>query len=360
MSQEITFYPLGNAESILLELSNDKRLLFDFADTHTDDLSDKRINLSEDLKDKESFDVVMFSHAHDDHVKGSKDFFELDHAKKYQGEGRAVIKELWVSSAFILDKELDSEDARVIRQEARYRLKEGYGIRVFAECESLETWLAENSLSINDVKHLITNAGSTLENSAHRLGDEIQFFVHAPFPEDTEDVTDKNEPSIVLQIRLTNSTRETNVLITGDTSHSVLEKIINRSEASGNTDCLCWDIYDIPHHCSYTALSEEKGDSRTNPTDEIKRLLADYSQQNAVMIASCKPVAENAEDDSPPHIEAKRAYEHYSNGKKFFATMEYPSKANPKPLRYRIDSFGIHEEQMRNMAFIAAPAPRAG
>jgi len=115
MSQKITFYPLGNAESVLLELSNNKNVLFDFADTHSNDVNDKRIDLTKELSGKKSFDVVVFSHAHDDHVKGSKDFFEFDHALKYQGNNRVKIKELWISSAFILDSDLDSEDARVIR-----------------------------------------------------------------------------------------------------------------------------------------------------------------------------------------------------------------------------------------------------
>jgi len=343
MSQVITFYPLGNAESVLLELSNSKTVLFDFADTHTTDESDKRINLTKELLSKQSFDVVVFSHAHDDHVKGSKDFFEFDYARKYQGENRAKIKELWVSSAFILDSDLDSEDARVIRQEARYRLKNGYGIKVFSEPDKLDKWLAENGLSTDDSVHPIIHAGTLIDSKQHDLGDEIQFFVHAPFSEDAEDVEDKNEPSIVLQVRLFNPRRETNIMITGDTSHEVIEKIVYRSEANGNTEYLNWDIYDVPHHCSYTGLSDEKGERMTTPTNEVKKLLSEYCQDNSVMVASCRAIEECIDDNQPPHIEAKRAYVNYSRGKKFWATMDYPKKDNPKPLKYRIDSFGICE-----------------
>ena len=137
MSQFITFYPLGNAESILLELSNNKKILFDFADTHSEDSNDKRINLSDKLKSKQPFDVVVFTHAHDDHVKGAKDFFEFDYDEEFQGNGRSKIKELWVSSAFILDSDLKSEDAKIIRKEAQHRLIKGYGIKVFSEPNKL-------------------------------------------------------------------------------------------------------------------------------------------------------------------------------------------------------------------------------
>lgn len=33
------------------------------------------------------------------------------------------------------------------------------------------------------------------------------------------------------------------------------------------------------------------------------------------MIASCKPIADNADDNQPPHLEAQRAYQHFSGGK---------------------------------------------
>lgn len=360
MSQKITFYPLGNAESVLLELGNGKNVLFDFADTHTGDFADKRINLTMVLRGIKTFDVVSFSHAHDDHVKGAKDFFEFDHAIKYQGDGRAKIKELWVSSAFILDSELDSEDAGVIRQEARYRLKKGYGIKVFAAPDKLDKWLEANGLSTDDSEHPIVHAGTLLDNKSHSLGDEVEFFVHAPFSEDAEDVEDKNEPSIVLQVRLHNSHCLTNIFMTGDTPHGVLEKIVNRSETNGNKEYLRWDIYDVPHHCSYTGLNDEKGDYRTTPTEEVKNLLSSYSENDAVMIASCKPIADNADDNQPPHLEAQRAYQHFSGGKRFYATMEYPTKSNPKPLCYSIDSRGIQLSPKVSSTLIQSPAPRAG
>lgn len=49
-----------------------------------------------------------------------------------------------------------------------------------------------------------------------------------------------------------------------------LKKIVNRSETNGNEEYLRWDIYDVPHHCSYTGLSDEKGDYWTTPTEEVK------------------------------------------------------------------------------------------
>lgn len=365
MSQSISFYPEGNAECVLLELGNGKRMLMDYANMHGND--SRYIDLVDSFEDIESFDVVMFTHPHDDHVKGASDFFYLEHAKKYQDGKRAKIKELWISAAFLLDVN-PCEDARVIRQEARYRLENcrGKGIKIFAAPNSLKKWLADNELSTDEKNYPIIHAGTLLENIDHNLGDEVSIFVHAPFSEDLDDVSDRNEPSIVLQISVKNYEQITNILITGDTSHHVLDKIVERSEIRNHTEYLKWDLYDIPHHCSYTGLSDRQGDEITEPSDNIKRLLGEYGQENAFLVASCRAFSDVSEDDTqPPHIEAKRAYKKYSKNadktdKKLFITSEYKGITNPKPLRFKIDITGIREDTKNSFTIINSPAPRAG
>lgn len=133
MSQTLTFYPLGNAETCLLELGNGAKLLFDYAAMYDGSTTDTRYDIKKELSTIKEFDVVMFSHAHDDHTHGASEFFYLDHAKAYQSESRAKIKELWVSAAFLLDTDLENQsDAKIIRAEARHRLKNKYGIKVFS------------------------------------------------------------------------------------------------------------------------------------------------------------------------------------------------------------------------------------
>lgn len=365
MSQTITFFPEGNAECVFLELNNGKRMLMDYANMHSDD--SRYTDLTESLKNIDKFDVVMFTHSHDDHVKGAADFFYFDHAKPYQTDERAKIKELWISAAFLLDVN-PCEDARVIRQEARHRLKEcgGEGVKIFAAPGSLTSWLEENELSTDENDHPIIHAGTLLDSSQHDLGDEISIFVHAPFSEDAEDADNRNDPSIVIQIALDNTDQTTNIFITGDTPHYVLDKIVERSESSGNADRLKWDLYDIPHHCSFTGLSDEKGEDITEPSENIKRLLQEYGQENAFLVASCRAFSDVGDDDpQPPHVQAKKAYRKYSknadkSSKTLLITSEYRGKTNPKPLRFKIDCTGIREDAGVDAAFIHTPAPRAG
>ena len=360
MSQRITFYPIGNAETCLLELNDGKKILFDYAHMRSDSADDNRYDVKEALSDIDEFEIVMFSHAHDDHVKGASEFFYLNHDKKYQSENRAKIKELWVSAAFLLDTDLENQsDAKIIRDEARFRLKEGTGIKIFSDPDTLTPWLETQNIKYEDIEKLIVHAGEliTLSNC-----DEIQFFVHAPFSGDSDEVQDKNDPSIVLQLRLFNDKHETNILITGDTKYRVLDKIVDISKTNHNEEYLKWDVYDIPHHCSYTGLNEkhEKGDRIIEPTENVKWLL-NQAQKNAIMIASCDIITE---ETSPPHIAAKRGYERYTpSDVSFYATMEHTSLKNniPIPIVLNIDKLGItNKKEDSQSSYFKKTAPRAG
>ena len=100
---KLNFYPLGNADSCLIELESGKMLLFDYANLRDpENESDLRIDLSAELHNtleaakRDYLDVVAITHGDDDHIHGATQFFHLDHAEKYQGEGRIKIQELWV------------------------------------------------------------------------------------------------------------------------------------------------------------------------------------------------------------------------------------------------------------------------
>src|SRR3989339_1133976 len=135
---KITFYPLGNADSYLVDLDKGKKLLFDYAQCRDEeDDKDRRIDLASALKndlkesDRNYYDVVAFTHCDDDHIGGFSEFFYLQHAEKYQDEKRVKINELWVPAAIVIEEGLTGE-AAILRAEARYRLKEGKNIRVFS------------------------------------------------------------------------------------------------------------------------------------------------------------------------------------------------------------------------------------
>lgn len=367
---KLTFYPLGNADCCKIDLSNGQKLLFDYAHCregeHEDDLRiDLAKELREDLDDanRDYYDVVAFTHGDEDHIRGSSDFFYLEHAKKYQDDDRIKINELWVPAAMILEEGL-SDEARVLRSEARYRLIKGKGIRVFSRPEKLKNWLEENGLTLEKRKNFITDAGKTVpdfDKSSHG----VEFFVHSPFAAHVNDeIEDRNESALILHATFEVDGVETKFMIIGDTTHEILTEIMDITRAKNRNDRLNWDIYSIPHHCSYRALSDEKGDEKTKPVKNVKWLL-DQGNEKGILVSCSDPIPEDDENDLPPHRQAANYYQEVADkiGGEFKVTMEHPKESNPEPLKIEIDSFGATCKKMiLSGGYVATsrPAPRAG
>ncbi|MGB0398942.1 hypothetical protein, partial [Stenotrophomonas sp.] len=269
---QVIFYPVGNGDTTQIILDNGKRVLFDFrhkqcAEEESTPEIDLKAALKKDLADagKESFDVVAFTHADNDHIEGSTDFFWLEHAKVYHGDGRIKIDQLWVPAAMLLEEatqEQQSEEFVLLRQEARHRLLEGKGILVFSQPEALMEWLEPKleargeALTARD--HLFVDAGTVVPGFTLQE-DNVEFFCHSPFVEhcDDGDII-RNSAALVFNVRLQADGRTYDYLEVGDADYCDLERIVGITKYHGNEDRLAWDLFNIPHHCSYKALGAEK------------------------------------------------------------------------------------------------------
>src|SRR6266478_5690811 len=97
MTARVTFFPIGNADCCRIDLVGGRKVLIDFADKRDPkDPYDKRIDLAAEVR-----------------------------------------------------RDLD-DAARVIRQEARHRLKQGKGIKVFSRPERLHDLLESWGLTVAD------------------------------------------------------------------------------------------------------------------------------------------------------------------------------------------------------------------
>jgi len=366
---KVTFYPLGNADSYLIQTDQNRLFLFDFAEMkNPDDISDKRILLKESLKDdigwpnRKSIDVLVISHGDNDHVKGISNTFWLDHAKKYQDSDKIIINELWVPAALIVE-EGSEDDTRIIRQEARYRFLNKKGIKVFARPEHLNDWLKSNNKQLDDYRDLICDAGKTVPGWTI-IDDAIEFFVHAPFAERTDNgILDRNTNSIVIQISIYSCGNITKLLSTGDTVKEQWEKIVQITRYHNRDEKLEWDIFKIPHHCSYLAMSDKKGSYVTIPTKEFQWLL-DQGAKNGILISTSDDISMTT-TQQPPHIEAYRKYQEISKrlDADLVVTMEHPEKKNPQRLVILIDGNGSSLKKVISSPSIITTsqrAPRAG
>ncbi len=362
---KVTFYPIGNADSILISLSNGKNVLFDYADkADKDDEEDKRIDLASELEQTvdNDFDVVAFTHADEDHIHGFSDFFYLEHAKKYQSEDRKKINTLWVPAAIVLEENLEDE-ARILRSEARHRLKNGEGIRVFSKPDALKDWLESEGLSVEERSYCITSAGQ-IAPEFDLDTDDIEFFVHSPFVDIVDEKSyDRNDAGLVMQATFKDNNEVTRLILGADINYDVWEDIVNITKHYEREVRLTWDIFKISHHCSYKALSEEKGKTKTVPTEDIKWLF-EQGEDKGYLIATSEPIPTN-DDDQPPHRQAAKYYKGVAKliQGEFIVTMEHPNSNEPKPVIIKIDgSKATLEKKIATAATVitSKSSPRAG
>lgn len=376
----VTFYPVGNGDTSLINLNNGKQILFDFRQNSksTDENMpeyDVSKALDDELGDKTSFETVAFTHADKDHIEGSTGYFYLEYAKKYQGEGRKKIDELWVPAAMLLEsaeKDKQSSEFVIWRQEARYRLKNKFGIKVFSKPGELVALIESWDMSEDELSDFIVDAG-TIVDSYSLEEDGVEFFVHSPFmkhvDEEGEDIKKiRNQAALIFNVKFFIENETYNYLAVGDSTWEVLEDIVEITQSKGNEERLKWDLFNIPHHCSYLALSEEKGGRETTPKEKVEELLL-QGNKDSYLICSSEPIGSDSEalkQIQPPHLQAKRCYETYLRkvkGRKFIVTMEHESKLKPKPIVIKFEKSGISKKGVVVTAAIttaAAKPARAG
>ncbi|HEX8598267.1 MAG TPA: hypothetical protein VF952_07075 [Chloroflexia bacterium] len=375
---KITFFPLGNADSCRIDLDSGKKLLFDFGNMRNpNDKYDLRIDLAaallEDLRAarRDYFDVFALTHLDDDHYKGASEFFWLEHDPAYQGEGRVKIKEFWVPAAVILE-DTDKEEAKILQAEARHRAILGEGIRIFSRPEKLRQWLKDHGSVLYDDDDFVIDAGH-LVPCFDKVEDGVEFFVHSPFAVASEGKPeDRNEGSLVFQAVFRVDGVDTRVMLTADTICGNLAAIVDITNANkyrhGGVDRLGWDVFKLPHHCSYRSLSSVKGEEITEPLPQIKELFEVHGSDRSIIVSPSKPIPDDADDDAddqPPHRQAANYYESVRDNKngKFIVTMQHPTKVRPEPLVIVIDRFGATPQETITRGTVAVTthaAPRAG
>lgn len=356
MTANIHFFPLGNADTLLMNLADGRKILVDYADMRNpDDAEDIRCDLPSELlldlrkSSRSYYDAVCITHVDMDHCKGFGEFFWLEHAKRYQGSGRIEIKELWVPAAAVLEKGLE-DDARLVRAEARHRLKEGRGVLVFSRPERLKKWMEKAGLDPASRNHLIVDAGLMVPRYGKEGPERAEFFIHSPFAwrDDKEKAIDRNDASVVMQVTFREGDSDFRLLLGADIDQGIVSEIVKVTRKHSNDDRLTWDLMKLFHHCSYLSLGPERGTDETKPELEVKWLFEEQGHNAGVMVSTSWPIpAKGSKKDKgfqPPHSQAANYYRRIAElkGGQFVVTMEEPSKAQPKPFGYEITSRGVH------------------
>ena len=375
-THRLNFFPLGNADCCRIDLDNGDQILIDYAAMRDPACKDDlRIDLPSELRKdlasrkRDSYKVVMFTHLDDDHIRGASNFFYMRHAQKYQGQvdgkNRINIDEMWVPAAVITEAGCTEED-RIIRQEARYRLKQGTGIRVFSRPEELKNWLEGEGLSVADRRSLITDAGQLVPGWLAEI-QGVEFFVHSPFACRTDDgsYVERNDGCLVLHATFSADGTKTRVFFGADIRQEPLSEIVRITRSKNREERLESDIVKIPHHSSYLSLGADKGTSKTKPTEDIAYFYEKKLLCRAMLISTSKPIPTNGDDSQPPHRQAANYYREQADaqGGTYVVTMENPKSSAPETLVIEISGSKAKQKKSYSAGLVSAvslPAPRAG
>lgn len=191
------------------------------------------------------------------------------------------------------DNDHQIEEYVLLRQEARHRLLEGKDILVFSKPQALIDWLEPllkargESASARD--HLFIDAG-TIVPGFTMAKDRVEFFCHSPFIKhcDEGDII-RNSAALVFNVRFESDSANYDFLEVGDAEYCDLEDIVSTTRFHKNEDRLAWNLFNIPHHCSYRALSDDKGKYETEPKPLVKDLLR-MGKADAYIVSSSKPI----------------------------------------------------------------------
>lgn len=328
-------------------------MLIDYAHSKkSEDCDDEKIVLDREIRRKLNhynprIDVVAFTHADEDHTRGAADFFAFEYADKYRSKSRVSIGELWVPAAMIVEEGLKGDD-RAIRQEARYRLKKGQGVRVFSCPGLLDDWLSREGVDKASSQRCVAITAGNVIPKFDLLNDGLEVFVHSPFASrDGNGLQSRNDGSLFLHLTFAIDGRKTRVMMGSDTTWDVLEDIIRITKYYKREERLKWDIYRVSHHCSYLSLSPDKGEEVTIPSESIDWLF-NQGSIGSYIISSSNPITSGEDSIHPPHRQAANYYRQKARSLdgEFLVTMEYPNVYLPRPMVFTISAHGITFERV--------------
>jgi hypothetical protein len=131
-----------------------------------------------------------------------------------------------------------------------------------------------------------------------------------------------------------------------DIDFDSIEQIVQTSKRHNNEERLLWDIFKVPHHCSYTAIGPDKGVDETKPIDEVKWLCEMQGRERHTMMSTSDSIplngSEEDKDVQPPHRQAAAYYKRVAAAKdgQFKVTMDLPCASKPKPAKIEITDRG--------------------
>lgn len=238
---------------------------------------------------------------------------------------------------------------------------------MFGNPEPLDEWLRGEKVNPAEREHLIVMAGTCVPGFS-RLSGHVEIFSHSPFSfrMEGEDI-DRNGNSLVLHLTFFEGGEQFRCMLGADAEHETWASIVYITEQRGNTARLISDLFKISHHCSYSALSDDKGKDETVPREEVASLF-ERCERGCILVSSSDVIPEG-DTKQPPHRQTAAYYRRIARERgsadNFIVTMEYPSRSRPRPLMVDVTARGFVVRRSLAAiggatAVISRPSPRLG
>ena len=358
--QKLKFYPVGNGDTALATLSGEQHLMVDCkidndAAENKDKFDVKKDLLAilpKDTQGRHHLDAFILTHPDQDHCVGFKDTFFCDDPERYDAnaiERKAIIiDELWFSDTLFdrFDSPL-SEAANNFKKEAQRR-KNLY-ISNPSKAQS-----AGNRLVLIDFLENVDNSAlrtvtvepgssTSLINGTRKT--DFSIFVHGPFKTPTPDSQDRNETSVIMQLRFGVGTdgMASLAFLAGDADYNRFKRLLDERD----DESIEWDLLLAPHHCSWTYFNMTPQAEYPTPQESSLEFL-DRQRGSGFIVASSKKIEDD--DDNPPHYAAKKEYCKKTNSGDFFNTGEKPLEC----LEFAVTASGFKKLEKPGLSVAAA------
>lgn len=282
--------------------------------------------------------AFAITHPDKDHIQGFEELLE-----------RVTVGELWFSPRIFREHDDDpdslGDDAKAFRDEAHRRVTAtveaggdpGAGNRV-----RLVGWddLLDEEHYQGFPSEFFSVPGDVVESlDGEDLTGEFRAFIHGPFKQGSdEDVGDRNDTSLAMQVVLGDDPSVGGVLLFGDHKYPVIRKILDVTKEHGKEENLRWQVLLAPHHCSKSVMYQDEDGKELLKQDILDDLGAyQVSAGYVVASANCIP-ASNKDGDNPPHAKAKARYQELAAGG-FVCT--HDDGGHAEPLKFTVDGSDI-------------------
>ena len=360
---KISFFASGNGDSVLIQ-AHGRTVMTDI---------NYRVSRTQNAKDDEApdfapeiraacpdnyLDVFVLTHPDADHLAGFGEIFHLGKPEDWDsdpedGEVLIVVDEIWCSP-YSADPHYLTDASKPVVNEIKRRRK-----------------LSGSSAGGKDGNRLVI-----MDTDSHEFGDIVpglEWRLLAPTPaeaniplsDDPENPNSSNASSLVIRWTITVGSKENFVLLGGDSTVEVWERIHDEI-LLGNRDALAWHILLALHHCSRRSIGRvqdpDTEDEKFVPSAKAEAALGEQRGDGHI-VSSSNRVSRGG--PTPPSYHAKNRYlKILTNGEqpgddereRFICTGSAKDGNKPDHVVFRFSASGPTKSLISNVSVVGAGA----